>query len=254
MLKKYLSTLLLIVSCVFIVRAQHKSTYVIVHGAWGGTWQFKNTSKLLQDAGHTVYRASLTGLGDRYHLACKSIDLTTHVKDVVNLILFEDLRDVILVGHSYGGMVITAVADSLSEHIKRMVYLDAIVPSDGESVFDALRGGAADSRDEREVDRVDFLVPVWVKDTTVFPRDVPHPIGTFKERVSLKNADRLKIPTSYILTYEPDKGGMLKDDFYKFYQKAEGYHWNLVTLEASHNPQIDKLDDLVKILLKESEK
>ena len=230
--------------------AQAGSTYVIVHGAWGGTWQFKNTARMLQDENQIVYRPTLTGLGDKYHLADNPINLSTHIKDVVNLILFEDLKDVILVGHSYGGMVITGVADSLAGRIKKLVYLDAIIPSDGQSVVDALKlpsDHAFVSGPQSEK----FIVPGWVKDTTVFPRDVPHPIATFTEKLSLKNSAREKIPTTYILTYEPKNGDMQKDDFYKFYQKAKENNWKLITLEASHNPQIDKLDDLVRILLNE---
>src|SRR3954468_19090888 len=87
--------------------------YVIVHGAWGGSWAFKKVDSLLTEAGAIVYRPSLTGQGERVHLADSSVDLATHVKDVVNMILYEDLHDVILVGHSYGGMVITGVADSV---------------------------------------------------------------------------------------------------------------------------------------------
>ena len=112
-----------------------KPTIVIVHGAWGGAWAFRRVDALLRDKGYNVYRPQLTGLGERVHLSRPDIGLSTHIEDVVNMILFEDLHDIILVGHSYGGMVITGVADRVPERIKRLVYLDAMLPNDGESVM-----------------------------------------------------------------------------------------------------------------------
>jgi len=247
-IKSLLSLLLL--SCGLFASAQ-QSTYVIVHGAWGGAWQFKKTAKLLQESGQEVYRPSLTGLGEKHHLAHKDIDLQVHIKDVVNSILFENLKDVVLVGHSYGGMVVTGVADSIPERIKKIVYLDAIVPEDGESAFQALSKGKELSFASRVKADEDFLIPAWVRDTTKIPRDVPHPIKTMLQPLYLKNAKRMQVPTTYVFTYEEAKGGKEKDDFYTFYQRAKAYNWNIVELEASHNPQIDKIEDLIHILLKE---
>src|SRR5437588_6425480 len=112
-----------------------KPTIVIVHGAWGGAWAFRRVDALLRDKGYNVYRPQLTGLGDRVHLSRPDIGLSTHIEDVVNTLLFEDLHDIILIGHSYGGMVITGVADRVPDRIKRLVSIDALVPADGESVL-----------------------------------------------------------------------------------------------------------------------
>ena len=233
----------------FIQSFGQKRTYVLVHGAWGGAWQFKNTHKKLEKAGENVYRVNLTGLGERVHLANDKVDLSTHVKDVVNTILFEDLDSVILMGHSYGGMVVTAVADSIPERIKKIIYLDAFVPEDGESVFEFMSQGPA--KDLMNSKDGVSIFPPWVKDTTVFPRDVPHPVATLKQVIKLKNPNRLKIPSTYILTSEKQYGGKEKDDFYFFYTRANKYGWKTIDMEANHNPQVDKLDDLVKILLNE---
>jgi pimeloyl-ACP methyl ester carboxylesterase len=100
-----------------------KPTTVIVHGAWGGSWAFRRVDSLLRERGHNVYRPSLTGLGERVHLATPDVGLSTHINDVVNMILFEDLRDITLIGHSYGGMVITGVADRVPDRIRRLIYL-----------------------------------------------------------------------------------------------------------------------------------
>ncbi len=117
-------------------QAAEKYTFVLVHGATAGGWEWKSTGKFLTDDGHIVYRATLTGLGERMHLNSTDVDLQTHINDVVNLILFEDLHDVVLTGHSYGGMVITGVIDRIPERIRHVVFLDAAVPDDGMSIWE----------------------------------------------------------------------------------------------------------------------
>lgn len=111
------------------------TTYVLVHGGFQGGWSFRRVAKLLRDAGHEVYTPTLTGLGERSHLAEQSINLDTHIADIVNTIVWEDLSEVVLLGHSYGGMVITGVADRIADRIATLVYLDALVPEDGNTLF-----------------------------------------------------------------------------------------------------------------------
>ena len=114
------------------------ATFVIVHGAWSGGHAWRWLRPLLQAAGHEVFTPALTGLGERSHLANAQIDLDTHVLDVVGVLEYEDLLQVVLVGHSYGGVVITGVADRVPERLAQLVYLDAEVPMDGQSEFDLL--------------------------------------------------------------------------------------------------------------------
>ncbi len=111
------------------------TTYVLVHGAWGGSYGWRKVRPLLQAAGHDVFTPSLTGIGERSHLASPSVCLSTHIQDVVNTIFFEDVMDIVLVGFSYGGMVVTGVADRMPERIRHLVYLDAFVPNDGQAVY-----------------------------------------------------------------------------------------------------------------------
>lgn len=111
------------------------TTFVLVHGAWHGGWCWIKTTRLLTDAAHTVYAPTLTGLGERAHLARPDIDLETHIQDVVAVLESEELRNVVLVGHSYGGMVISGVAARVKNRIAGLVYLDAFVPDAGQSVF-----------------------------------------------------------------------------------------------------------------------
>ncbi len=112
------------------------ATYVLVHGGGHGGWCYQRVARLLRSAGHDVYTPTLTGLGERSHLLGPQIDLDLHVRDVVAVLHYEDLRDVILVGHSYGGMVITGVADRAAERVGRIVYLDAATPVNGQSLVD----------------------------------------------------------------------------------------------------------------------
>lgn len=119
-----------------------KPAIVIVHGAWGGGWAFKRVDHLLREKGFDVYRVTLTGQGERVHLGSPAVGLSTHIDDVVNTIIFEGLRDVVLVGHSYGGMVITGVVDRIPDRVRRVIYLDALLPNDGESMVSAREGNA----------------------------------------------------------------------------------------------------------------
>lgn len=237
-----------LVVCHKLTYAQ-KTTYMIVHGAWGGSWQFKNTASELVKKGNIVYRPTLTGLGERYHLADTAIGLQVHINDVVNTILFEDLSNIILVGHSYGGMVITAVADSLPDRIKKLVYLDAILPDNGESVM-SLMGKSSGDNGLLKFVKDGFILPFWVKDEHKFPRDVPHSMKTMTDEINLKNSKRTKIPSTYILTYE-DKKAIEKDDFYPFYKKAKQRNFKTIEFMGDHNPQIKKLKELVDLLEQE---
>jgi pimeloyl-ACP methyl ester carboxylesterase len=111
------------------------TTYVLVHGAWHGSWCWKRVRKALQAEGHEVFTPTLTGVGERFHVSSPSINLDTHIADVVNLIPWEELSEIVLCDHSYGGCVISGAADPVPDRIRAVVYLDAFVPEDGERMF-----------------------------------------------------------------------------------------------------------------------
>jgi len=223
-----------------------KPVFVIVHGAWGGGWAFKKVDSLLSETGCKVYRPTLTGQGERAHLASPDIGLSVHIKDVVNTILYEDLHNVILVGHSYGGMVVTGVADSLPGRISKLIYIDAFVPEDGESVF-TIQGDRANGI--KALAKNGFLVPPWVDANKTPPKDVPHSVKTFTDAIVLKNSLRLKIPTTYILTV--DKGKNAKDDDFALQaERAKQKGWPVLQLEADHNAQWSAPEALVEMLKK----
>jgi len=255
MKKRNLSTLfILLVLCSFNTRESYaqtpktetpsKPTIVIVHGAWGGAWAFKRVEAMLRDKGFQVYRPQLTGQGDRVHLARPDIGLNTHIEDVVNMILYEDLRDIILVGHSYGGMVITGVADRVPDRIKRLVYLDAFVPNDGESVSAMFKDGGEFIK---QMTKGDYVVPRWVKPDQPPPHDVPQALKTFTDPIVLKNDAARKIPATYILTVEKGKEAK-DDDFFSQSQRAKERGWTMLQLTSDHNPQWSAPEALVEML------
>lgn len=220
-------------------------TFVIVHGAWGGGWAWRRVDRLLRAHGHDIYRPTLTGQGERVHLASPEIGLATHVEDVVNVIRFEDLHDVILVGHSYGGMVITGVAEKVPERIRRLVYVDAFLPEDGESLVTAGPGRAERSAWLQSTIKDGFSVPPWVKPDQAPPRDVPHPARTLTDPISLKNRAARELPATYILTVDP---GKQQDDFDPFAERARARGWPVLRLSADHNAQWSAPDALVEML------
>ena len=218
-----------------------KPTIVIVHGAWGGSWAWRKVDPLLREKGFNVYRPQLTGLGERVHLSRPDIGLTTHIDDVVNTILYEDLHDIILMGHSYGGMVISGVADRVPDRISRLVYLDAFVPNDGESVMSFV-GARGDWL--KPMIKGDFIVPPWVKLDQPPPHDEPHPLKTFTDALSLKNKAAQKLPATYILTVEAGKEAK-DDDFWSQAQRAKERGWPVLQLSADHNAQWSAPEALV---------
>jgi len=221
-----------------------KPTIVIVHGAWGGSWAFRHVEALLREKGFNVYRPQLTGLGERVHLSRPDIGLSTHIDDVVNMILFEDLHDIILMGHSYGGMVITGVADRVPTRIRRLVYVDAFVPNDGESVM-SLVGSHGNWL--KDMIKGDYIVPSWVKPDQPPPRDEPQPLKTFTEPIVLKNKAASRVLATYILTVEANKEAK-DDDFWLQAQRARARGWPVEQLTADHNAQWSAPEALAAML------
>jgi pimeloyl-ACP methyl ester carboxylesterase len=169
--------------------------FVLIHGAWHGGWCWTRVARLLRGAGHEVYTPTLTGLGERVHLASADVNLDTHIDDVLGVLESEELDDVVLCGHSYGGMVITGVVERAAKRVDTLVYLDAFVPEDGQSVFQLMgpeRAGAIREQASRTGDgwRVDpipaevFQVGDAGDAAWVDRRCVPQPIATFGQPIA----------------------------------------------------------------------
>ena len=210
--------------------AAKKQTYVLVHGATAGGWEWKKTGQFLSDDGNIVYRATLTGLGERKHLSSKEINLETHINDVVNLILFEDLHDVILTGHSYGGMVVTGVMDRIPERISHVMYFDAAVPNDGQSLYDLFGAGA------RNVSAIaDGMMQVsWVKPDAIPPYNVPQSIKCFDQPVSYKNPLAKALPVTYIAFVPKDQSAEKRATTDNSWKHAQERGWTIRTFPGTH--------------------
>ncbi|QHV95664.1 alpha/beta fold hydrolase [Spirosoma endbachense] len=220
--------------------------YLFVHGAWGGGWEYKQVDSILTAQGAKVYHPTLTGLGERVHLASPQISLRTHITDIVNVIRFENLHNIILVGHSYGGMVISGVADQVPDRIKQLIYVDAFVPNNGESLFRAIgHTGEASTKPHTK----DGFVKYFFGPTKPFPpTDVPQPLKTFTEPLTLSNPAVLKIPTWYILMTK--NGDRQKAGFASSAQRAQQRGWPILTLEGGHYAMRDQPANLVRVLEK----
>jgi pimeloyl-ACP methyl ester carboxylesterase len=187
------------------------ATFLLVPGAWLGGWCWRYVAADLRAAGHTVIGATLTGLGERAHLLSRETGLETHVSDIVGLFDCRDLHEVVLVGHSYGGAVITAAAERVPDRIRRLVYLDASVPRDGESNDDVigptmaaqLRASAQSDGDGWRVPPAPYVIE-RLSDHPLRPwvetRLKPHPLRPFGEPVQLGSREAAALPRAFIQT------------------------------------------------------
>jgi pimeloyl-ACP methyl ester carboxylesterase len=225
---------------------------VVAHGAWSAGWAWKKMRPLMAARVHRLWTPTYTGLGERSHLARPDVDLSIHMTDVVQMLEFEDLKDVVLIGHSYGGMVATGVADRAPERLAQLIYLDAFVPRDGDSVarlgglgeagVEAWRPGAEDGwrvpprpvpPDTAEADLA------WIAG-----RRLPHPIESFLEPLRLQRGETT-LPRAYIYCSRAAPG----DVFGAFYARAKAEPgWSAYEIDASHNPHITVPDALAGLL------
>jgi len=217
-------------------------TYVLVHGATGGGWDWKTIDDMLTAKGHEVYRPTLTGLGEKWHLSSPDIDLTTHINDIANIIRFEGLNDVVLVGHSYGGMVIPGVMDLMPERIRHAIFLDAAVPEDGMSAQD-LWGDVSSNAEVRD----GIIYFSWLDADAPLPRDVPQPLKTFTQPVSFNNPPALKIPAT-LIAFVPPGTTAEERSADPSWQHAAARHWTIRTLDSDHNAQRSHPAELVALL------
>jgi len=231
--------------------AGRSKIFLLCHGAWSGGWSWKKMHPLMAQAGHRLVAPTYTGLGEREHLASPAVDLDTHIQDILNVIKFEDFRDVVLLGHSYGGMVATGVADRARGCVSQLIYLDAFVPRDGQSLFDLHEGGrepmskAAAAGDGYRVPpnpppadtpQADLR---WLDD-----RRVDMPIKCLETKLKLEHGEP-SMPRSYIYCKRIPPG----DVFGQFAKRAKSEEgWRYFELDASHAPNVTAPEALMKVL------
>lgn len=227
---------------------------VLVHGAWHGGWGWKRLTPLLRRAGHEVFTPTLTGLGERAHLAGPAVDLETHIKDIVGVLETEELENVLLLGHSYGGMVVTGAADRVPRRIARLVYLDAFVPETGKNLLDYVvpeRG----ERFREEGGRTGSVTPppplLWgitrPEDAAWLTRhESRHPFASMRQPLRLQNEAALaRIPKAFIYCSSPATGSF--DQFAARYRNDPA--WRFFELATGHDAMILVPEALARILL-----
>ena len=218
------------------------ATFVLAHGAWSAAWAWKKVRPLLRARGHELYTPTLTGLGDRGHHASPAVDLETHVSDVVAMLDYEDLRDVVLIGHSYGGMVATGVADRVPERLRQVVYLDAFVPAEGRCLLDYMPEGVRKHMVENAADG--WRVPA----NPIPPDTAPEDVAWIEPRrmtqpLRLKRGET-SLPRSYIYCRLAPPG----DPFRQFAERAKREGWRYFELDASHSPNVTAPEPLADLL------
>jgi pimeloyl-ACP methyl ester carboxylesterase len=229
------------------------AAFVLVHGAWHGGWCWRDTAAALRAAGHTVFTPTHTGVGERAHQRAENITLETHIRDVCGCLEAEELSDVVLCGHSYGGMVITGVADRMPERVKALVYLDAFVPQHGQSLnallplalgpeiagnfLSAFRGAALEGRSG-------LMNPIPAEMFNVSPdkrewvdrRCVPQALATFESPVLLSGAGDAVKRRVYILADKWDPS-----PFRYFAARCESQPgWTVVKFDCGHDVMVDE--------------
>jgi pimeloyl-ACP methyl ester carboxylesterase len=231
-------------------------TFVLVHGAWHGGWCWSRVADRLRAAGHQVFTPTQTGLGERKHLLSKDITLDTFTKDIANLFEAEELSNVVLVGHSFGGMPISGVAEAMPERIRHLVYLDALVVEGGKSPFDSLPPDiAAARRKAAEESSGGLSLPAppaaafgvsdakdaeWVK-----RRLTPHPLGTYTSKQNIKGPIGNNLPRTYIHCTNPSYPALQASrDWVKAQQ---GWRW--AEIATGHDAMVTAPDELTRMLI-----
>ena len=229
------------------------ATFVLVHGAWHGSWCWKRVRTALHARGHEVFTPTLTGVAERSHLLSPDVNLSTHIQDVVNLMQWEELSDVVLCGHSYGGCVISGVADRMPSRLRALVYLDAFVLEDGQSLHDTLppaqrnlqlEAAARDGEGWKvppipaEVFNVNANDREWVnRQCTV------QPIATFQEPLKLRGRIDPTTEVTFILAT-----GFDGSPFPPFYHRAKAKGWKTLTVACGHDVMLDRPEELTSAL------
>lgn len=225
-------------------------TFLVCHGAWSAGWAWKKMHPLMSKAGHRLITPSYTGLGERAHLAHQGIDLETHIEDMLNVIKYEDISDFVLIGHSYGGMVATGVADRARDKVKQLVYIDAFVPKDGESLLD-LNEVARERMREAAKSGDGWRVPPNPTPPDTAPEDLPWlnarrvnmPVKCFEQK--LKLSAPLTLPRSYIYATRITPA----DTFGRFAKEAKNDSaWRYYEMDVSHSPNVTAPGELMAML------
>lgn len=222
------------------------TTFVIVHGGWGGGWEWLDVARLLSSRRHEAFTPTLTGLGERHHLG-HEVDLGIHIQDVIGVLEYNDLRDVVLCGHSYSGMVVTGAADRAPDRVAQVIYADAFIPEDGQAIIDLMPEefseyvkASADERGHGAFEMPDeFLPPEGSlpadKREWYVSRIHPHSVATFTQPLQLSGAiDR--IPRAFIRCTAD--GTDPQDPIERMAERAKAGGWPYREIATPHDLQL----------------
>lgn len=220
------------------------TTYVLVHGAWHGGWCWSRVSGLLRAAGHRVFTPTLTGLGERSHLLSPDIDLETFVLDVCNVLTWEELRDVVLVGHSFGGLAVSGAADRMPERIRHLVYLDAFLLPPDTSAFDTLPAEVVAKLEQSAAATGGIAPPRPTSLGLTADEDIafvqgrltPHPIGTYREPLALKHPLGNDLPVTYLSCTQPRFAAVAAA--HEWARETFGNCWKWAELPCGHDAMV----------------
>ena len=210
-------------------RVANPLTFLLLHGAWGGGFYLEPMAEVLRREGHRVFVPTLTGQGERMHLLSRDVNLSTHITDVLNVFKYEKLSDVVLVGHSYGGYVITSVADRIPDKIRSIVFFDAFIPEDGKS-FAEQQGQAKELQALWDKGEDGYPVPPNSTAEDRTRRVGPHPLGALLEKAHITGA-WLQIPKkTYVMATATQP-----TVFTKFYNaRKDDPAWKTLTIDSNH--------------------
>jgi pimeloyl-ACP methyl ester carboxylesterase len=223
------------------------ATYVLVHGGWSGGWAWRSVARELQAAGHEVFTPTLTGSGERVHLASPDIDLETHVLDVVNVLRYEDLYGVILVGINIGGMAITGAAERVPERIDHLIYLDGLLPRDGQSIGDLLGPQVMTGFEQAAQARGDG----WrVPHEPPADRRVALLLKPVQQPLAVNNPDAARLKRTYVSFTGKPADSWLTQIFDRIAAGVRGQEgWNYCERPFEHWPILDKPREVAELLL-----
>lgn len=224
---------------------QEQQTFLIAHGAWTGSWGWERVLPRLHAMGHRAYVPTLTGLCERKHLANPEVNLDTHIDDLVNEALYKDLTDIVLVGHSYGGIVATGVVERIPDRIKSMIYIEAFIPDDGMSFtdYDPDSDYSADLIPPPPVGPNDYLREDDAR--WAAPKVTPHPGGALRQKLKVTGAyERVPKKTFIVATGWDGPFGHMSQK----YRGAPG--WEIHELPCGHDIPIDMPDELTALMVR----
>ncbi|MCG2595868.1 alpha/beta hydrolase [Ramlibacter sp. XY19] len=239
------------------------ANFVLVHGAWHGAWCWQRVVSRLAAQGHRVHAVTLTGVGERVHLMSPLVTLETHIADVANTLVFEELQDVVLAVHSYAGMIGTAIADRMPERLRHLVYVDAVVPKPGESWSGTHASATREARLAAAQASPDYSFPP--PDPSVFGlaaqdhawvqrRQTAHPGHTYQAPLEFDPNRVAGVPRTFIDCTTPPLGTIdvirrrVRDPKYWDGAWAGGAGMRVVELATGHDPMVSAPDALVRLL------